>query len=532
MPELLAVEWEHAHVCGVLAQVAPGRVRVTRTFVVPRPVTSITGSGPLQIDWLKPELVKLGIYGGQVLVALPRDEAVVKRVELPDVSDDELPVMVRFQAGAKSSVALDELSLDFLPLPRRSEMPGREVLMATISRQTLDEVTTVCQTAGLEAKVIGLTAAAVAEFVARAESQISDVGGESLVVARHGNRVEISVLRRSHLVFSHSSRLPDEASGQEAQAIVSEVSRALVALRGAVADVKIDRVWTLVGLDEHDHLAEALHRRLACDVRPLDPFAEVECDRQVTDAISDRSLFAGPLGMLLANSDPRVPAIDFLSPRRPPVKRDERKRRAVLAGASVAVLLVILGIYQWYRVAELDTTIAALDQETRDVDEKIKKGEPATNAEGLVAQWQADGDDWLDELAELTRRMPSTERVYLQKIVCTPKSGTLPAVIRLEGLARERDDALELNKTFLAKGDRYQGLPVTETVAPKEVEYYRSSFTKLIRLTNPPAKDTKGRQAGNSASPSNDTSAGINGPHHQSNPATTGLPAESGRASS
>src|SRR6516162_1765451 len=102
MAELLAVEWEHAHVSGVLAQVAPGRIRLTRTFVVPRPVTSITGSGPLQIDWLKPELSKLGIHGGQVLVALPRDESVVKRVELPDVSDDELPVMVRFQAGAKS----------------------------------------------------------------------------------------------------------------------------------------------------------------------------------------------------------------------------------------------------------------------------------------------------------------------------------------------------------------------------------------------------------------------------------------------
>jgi Tfp pilus assembly PilM family ATPase len=532
MAELLAVEWEHAHVSGVLAQVAPGRIRLTRTFVVPRPVTSITGSGPLQIDWLKPELSKLGIHGGQVLVALPRDESVVKRVELPDVSDDELPVMVRFQAGAKSSVALEELSLDFLPLPRRSEVPGREVLMATISRQTLDEVTMVCQSAGLEAKVVGLTAAAVAEFVARAESAISDVGGESLVVARHGNRIEISVLRRSHLVFSHSSRLPEDATGQEAQAIVSEVSRALVALRGAVADVKIDRAWTLVAPSEHDHLAEALHRRLACDVLPLDPFSAVECDSHVTQTISDRSLFAGPVGMLLAHSDPRVPAIDFLSPRRPPVKRDERKRRAALAGAGVAALLVVLGAYQWYRVSELSAAITALDEEASDLAAKIKKGEPATNAEALLGQWRADSENWLDEMVELTRRIPSTEKVYLQKIECYSKSGTLPGGIRIEGLARERKDALELNDTFLAKGDRYQGLPVSEGPAPKEVEYYRSSFKKTIRIIPPPAKNARSSPAGNQAGPSSDASAANSGLLPLGKPAATDEAAVGRRASS
>ena len=37
MPDYLAIEWEHAHVCGVLAHVSPGRVRVTRTFVIRLP---------------------------------------------------------------------------------------------------------------------------------------------------------------------------------------------------------------------------------------------------------------------------------------------------------------------------------------------------------------------------------------------------------------------------------------------------------------------------------------------------------------
>src|SRR6516165_2925368 len=114
MPDYLAMEWEHAHVCGVLAQVSPGKVHVTRTFVIPRPNVSASGSGAVsQLDWLRPELAKLGIGGAALLVALPRDEAIVKRIELPDVADEELPAMVKLQAGAKSSVAIDDLCLDF-----------------------------------------------------------------------------------------------------------------------------------------------------------------------------------------------------------------------------------------------------------------------------------------------------------------------------------------------------------------------------------------------------------------------------------
>src|SRR5258708_1812504 len=185
MAELLAMEWEREHGCGVQAHMTPGRVRIERTFVIPKPSTSGSSSGPLQIDWLKSELVKLGITGGDVLVTLPRDEAIVKRLELPEVADEELPVMVRFQAGAKSSVALDELALDFIPLPRPSEVPGREVLMATVPKQTMHEILAVCRSGGLEPVVIGLTAAAVAEFVARAESSADNAAaGASLVVAR------------------------------------------------------------------------------------------------------------------------------------------------------------------------------------------------------------------------------------------------------------------------------------------------------------------------------------------------------------
>lgn len=487
MSELLAIEWEHEHLCGVQAQVSPGHVRIERTFVIRKPHASTSGSGPLQLEWLKPELMKLGIAGGQVLVALPRDEAIVKRLELPEVADGELPVMVRFQAGAKSSVALDELALDFVPLPKRSEVPGREVLMATVPRQTMDEIQSVCKSAGLEPVVIGLTAAAVAEFVARAETAAdAAAAGASLVVARHGNRIEISMLRRSHLIFSHSSRLSEAATGQEAQAIVAEVSRALVALRAAIADVKIERAWTLVSASEHEQLAESLHRRLLCEVRALDPFTSVDRDPAVADAVADRSLFAGPIGMLLAKVDPRVPGLDFLSPRRPEVKRDMRKTRLIQAGAGSLALALLLGGLHWHRLSSLDAEIQELNASENDLNMKLKAGEPEAAASAEVAKWDAEGEDWLEELAELNAQMPSREKAYLRHLRADPRTGAVEfATIHLEGYARDQQEALRLNELFLAPGERRLGLTVKEgpeTQQEKKQEYYPWTFQKDIRI--------------------------------------------------
>ena len=494
MAEILSLEWEHEEVRGVLADVTTGRVRVERTFVIAKPTTSASSSGPLQIEWLRPELARLGLAAGQVLVALPRDEAIVKRLELPEAPDSELPVMVRFQAGAKSSVALEELALDFIPLPRRSDVPGREVLMATVPRQTMDEVQTVCRTGGLEPAMIGLTASAIAEFVARAESRADTAAsGASLVVARHGNRIEISMLRRSHLLFSHSARLSEAATGQQAQAIVAEVSRALVALRGAIADVKIERVWTLVSADEHEQLAESLHRRLSCEVQALDPFTYVERDARVGDAVADRSLFAGPIGMLLAKADPRVPGLDFLSPRRPAVKRDDRRRRMIMAGAGAGALVLLLGFAHWLRISNLDAAIEALNDEEVRLNKQIHDGAPTKASSDLVAQWVSDGEEWLDELPELTSRMPGTDRVYLRKLRVQPKFGAAGfASFSLEGFAREEKDTLNLNERFLAADDRYLGLPVTERAETK-TEYYKAYFEKEIRLL-PAGKTSKAKK--------------------------------------
>jgi Tfp pilus assembly PilM family ATPase len=507
MSDLLALEWDHDQISAVSAHVAPGRVHIRRCFVMARPAAAVAGSGPLPIDWLKSQLAGQGITAGDVLVTLPRDEAVVKRIELPEMADEDLPVLVRFQAGAKSSVPLEELSLDFIPLPRRNEIPGREALMATVPRQTILEIQTLCETAGLELRTLGLTPAALAELVVRAEPEAGDdLTGASLVVSRHGSRLEISVFRRCHLLFAHSARLAADETLSDPQSIVSEVSRSLVALRGAIPDVRIERAWTLLDAAAHEPLSEVLRKRLSCDVQPLDPFAFVEFDRTETASGLEPALFSGPIGLLLARAEPRVPTIDFLAPRQPAVKRDSRKRRIVVLSAAAGILVALLLGNYWITLGDLDGEIAQLEQTDRDLAALLKRGQPTMKSLALIDKWDEGTVTWLDQMADLTRNLPSTDRIYLKKLELAPKSPSLPARIKPDGFAREQKDVTGLSDLLLAADERYRVLPPNHRETNDD-QNYPWKFEADILLVEVPKKKEKEARPGSAGASSKPAAA-------------------------
>ncbi|MFM8582425.1 MAG: hypothetical protein ACKOFW_13095, partial [Planctomycetaceae bacterium] len=346
------LEWDHDQVAGVAAQVEGGRATVRQFFTLPR---KLSGSEPLPGDWLRGELSRLGVaVPAETLVSIPRDDAFLRRLELPEAPAEELPGMVRFQVGAKSSVAIDEQSLDFLPLPRQGEIPGCDVLAATAPLTLLETIRQQVAGAGSTLRFAGLSPALCAEWLARAESQLPATrDGISLLVSRHGTRLEISAFRAGLLLFSHAARLAGEEGG-EPQSIVPEVSRALVALRSAMSDAKFDRAWMLVPAADQQVLGPALERRLGCDCQPLG-FATAS-ELQLPTILPDEPLqsqFAGPLALLLTRGSPRVPQIDFLDPRKTVVKPDNRGKQLKWAGAAAGALAASLLVGHTWRLWSL-----------------------------------------------------------------------------------------------------------------------------------------------------------------------------------
>jgi hypothetical protein len=389
------------------------------------------------------------VKADEVLVVLPREDSVVRNLELPMAPSEEVPTLVRFQAAAKSSISLDQLLLDYLPLPPREDGSGLDVLMSTVPVKFVNHIQAVLTAAGLELASLSISPTATAELVARADHRTGDASGADLVIARHGNRVEISFIRNRRLLFTHSTRLTGDDERLRNQAVLAEISRASVALQRQLAGNSITRAWVLGTADDNLSLCEALQTRFQCEVGTIDPLAVPGVELTTTDVPGDRALYAGPVGMLLAQSGGLTESLDFLNPRRPPARRDSRKLKAglIAAGALFAAAVGYGGLHLY--LAGLDAEIRDKVQMVAELEDSVKRGRPQVESAQLVEDWIDGSVHWLDRMEELAATMQGTERLYLSKVDFDSKTGrSSVGEIKGEGVARDRSDVYSLYKAI------------------------------------------------------------------------------------
>ncbi len=232
MARLIALDWESDDLGLVEADVSGGSVRIRKCRRYnwpdengPRASTEVLGS------WLRDTLAVDKLTSGDALVVLPREAVVFRRLELPDVPEDELPDLVRFQAATKSSTPLDKLALDFLALPRREGVEGRQVLMVTVDRSRIEALQSILSEANLELKGVGISPIAMAELISRMDGGHSPGPQQAtLIIFQDSHRVEITIVRQGQLIFSHETRLQGRQDDRGLRASLTEVNRSTVSL--------------------------------------------------------------------------------------------------------------------------------------------------------------------------------------------------------------------------------------------------------------------------------------------------------------
>lgn len=466
MPDFLALDWEHGQVCGLDAEVTHSGIHIRKAFTLKWPEgKSPSEDAPAAGGWLNEQFKSLGLTAKNVLVTMPREDAVVRVLEVPNVPDAELPNVVRFQAAAKSTRPLDSLLLDFLPLPRREGVAGREVLVATIGREVLDPLKLVLLRTGCELAGVSLTATAMAELIARLEkSDPPPPQSVELAIISHEQLVEITLLRDRALLLTHAARLPDDVTTpeREQQAIVAEVNRSLVALKRQHPELALSRTWLWGDPTSLHGLAGVLRKRFACDVNVEDPLVLPGLTFDGDGSVTSHGLFTGPVGLLFGQTGWRTESLDFLHPRQPVVPRD--LRRLYGTASSAAAVLLILGAFGWrWNVVRL------MEDETAEY--RIKADQLKKNNDGSAAmvknvntigKWADQRVAWLDRLFELSEAMEGTDRRYLTKLSGQPGAAGIVGVVHGDGFAKERSDFDDLATTLSG----HEGV----TVAASKVE--------------------------------------------------------------
>lgn len=443
MATFLAIDWEQQKICGVEGEVSRDVADLKRCFALTWPEEMDPAEDPQAAgEHLRAALREAGVTSKQVLVTFPREAAVVRHLEVPQVEDSELPDVVRFQAASKSSLPLDQLCLDFLPLPPRVDSVGRDVLMATLSAERLRTVRSVLEAAGLELVAASLSSVATAELVARIEEP--DLHGEdaaSLIVARHGNRVEISVIRKHRLIFTHSTQVSSPEPDREIVPILAEVTRTSVALQKLAPGTRIAHAWAVGQSASYPELIEGLRSRLNCEVTAVDPLSNASVSLKVEMPEGDRTLYAGPVGILLSRAGRTIEPLDFVTPRKAVVKKSLYDYRFHAVGAGVAVLLLGAFIWSWWLTWSLNANIEKARDDTNKLEDALKvkaeKGGVLDQFEDFD-EWRQTDRQWIAEVETVVKTMGGTEWYYLESFNVGPGPGKAVGRVHLAGHAKSR----------------------------------------------------------------------------------------------
>ena len=491
MPRYLALEWGRAGIRGLDAEVTGNAVDVRASLDHDWPEELDAARDPEGVgSWLKSRIVERQAGDRRLIVLVPREDIVGRLLALPEASDEALPDLVRYQTGTRSSVPLDQLAIDYLPLASAPPEGGRWVQTAAVPDRLLQHIKACAKVAELDLCAVGATTLAIREAISHTQPALGLPSDQkSLILRLVGEQLEVALWRGPDLLFSHVSRTTDT------NAVVVEVQRALMSHQGIAGEGPIARAWLISPPECEAELRNALASRLSCDVSGFDVagFAlspDVPSRLQVAGLPTNVGPYAATLGALLGSVQPTIPAVDFLNPRRRVAKPDRTKMIAAVTAGTLLIILLAGYLGSRLYLNSLEGSIAERERTIREQDASWRTGEPTRAAAEFLSSWESRRVDWLEQMRLIGAELPGTERVYLDRWRFDLTTGQTRGTTEAIGFARERADKERLTQQ-LAERAGFRIRPNPSGAASNDPEY------PILLQLNAELASPKRRPAGN-----------------------------------
>lgn len=494
MPEVLAIDWERGRARCLAARVTRERVQFTAAFESDWTDDVNDVADPqATADWLRSICTNHALSPQRLLVVQPREAVVSRRLDLPDVPDEELPEIVRLQAATRLSTPVDQLVFDYLPLPKLDDRPGRSVLLFTFDAQKQRRLRKMAELAGLELGLVGTSATTIGETVVHADLEVrAKLHVPTLIVYQRRSRVELSIyFDQGRLIFSHAMQLPAGSDAGHVQPLKAELSRSLIALEQVHHGVQIERVMLIQEGGADEHVLNVLNERFADRVQQIVPSRDLSRLDGIGD-LDEAAVSAITLGAVFSSTAPQLPGIDFLNPRKVEPKRDERILRWGLIAAGVLLVLGMAGFFYNSALAKRDQKIAALEQREGQLEEEVESENARATFDTAeeMADWKLKQVSPRTTLARFQQALPSTNRLYFEDLHFSPGFGDVAARINGTGVARDRRDITELEQRLQEQGYRVKSTPPDDSGQPD----FPLSFVLDVELLH--KSEANGAEAG------------------------------------
>ncbi|MFO0879230.1 MAG: hypothetical protein U0840_17940 [Gemmataceae bacterium] len=434
MARFLALDWDQNQLHVVAAEIHKGVVRIKRVGLwrdtqLPNPaVAEELGKS------LKERLRTLNIPPAPVLACVGRDRMIVKDIRFPAVPAAEEPAIVRFQTVKELTDAADDVVIDYVTA---GGTPGGEqkAIALVIRKEQLSAYSLLCEAAGLKLaglcpRVLGVAACLRKVLGTTVVTPAPTPPDGIIAVVNIGEKLaEISILRGETFLLTRA--VPNGPN------LAGEIRRNSAVHGGQLPNQPVVAVYVT------GHGAAELRQRLGEHLEQptyfFDPFAGNEAGEAAegaaagsgaTDAgtgstgevsslpVTTRGTFAGAMGLLHLQASANALPVNFVAPRQPRAVTNPNYR-LIRLGVLIAVALFV-GLFALGRVLHASWA-ADLDQlESQRAALEKQLNESRENGKRLKAIEEWDTVVWLDELYELTARIPDVNALRITNINAEP----------------------------------------------------------------------------------------------------------------
>ncbi len=418
MARILALDWDRNQVHVVAGHVGRGKARLSQAAQLEFDADLTPQSAEDAGRRLRERLKAAGIAPAPLLACIGRDRVILKDIRHPAVPPAEEPALVRFQASKDLTDNPDDAVIDYVPRAEPGPMGERRALAVIVRRELIETYHALCR--GLGVKLLGVTPrpfgiAAALERVSGAEAVTTAPGAlpaVSAVLALGAKSAEFCIVRDGTLLFARSIAV--------GHLLVGEVRRSLAVYAGGLQAVDVPHSLYVAGNGEHTGVQEELRNILAIPVHGLDPFARED---RIDVSARGRGGFCGAAGLLhLAALRDELP-INLAKPKEPKPVVNLKRRRLVIAAAAAAVALILIVASGSFLLAGAKAELKQQNDLKAEYDAQLKNWDNDAKDIALMKEWELSSVSVIDELYDLTARMPHEVglRVTSIKMDLTPK---------------------------------------------------------------------------------------------------------------
>lgn len=419
MSRLLAIEWDDCEVRYLDADVGGGRVTLHRVAALRLPHAEGSPGIAEVAAAVRADLGSGSKLPKDAVMVVSREALLVKPLGLPAAPTDELPDLVRFQMVREVSDSLDDAALDFATIPAPPSAGQQQVLAAVLPAEALARYQTLAHELGIRPVALPARPFSVAELV---RETAADETTATLLIDFTATAIEFTVLVAGQVVYTRSHRLsePLSSKGVPADVLSRETRRTLAAVGSLFPDFAVQRIRLFGDPTGSRSLLEALSKQTGLAVDVVDPFQSLASspggEKTAELPAGAQGRFAALVGALTAQAETRSPAMDFLNPKKPPVRRSRRK---LYTAAALAAVVLVGGTLYGLARAELssrDDTIERLNKHIAGLDKQLTLFDPVIQSADAVREWTEGEVIWLDELREFSERFPENQNAYLDHL--------------------------------------------------------------------------------------------------------------------